>query len=36
MTNPFLEGKERDAWGPRISLEMALPLIEATQACDLG
>jgi SAM-dependent methyltransferase len=30
MTNPFLQGKDRDAWGPG-SLEMALPLIEAAR-----
>ena len=28
MTNPFLEIKNREAWGPG-SFEMALPLIEA-------
>ena len=30
MTNPFLQGKDHDAWGPG-SLEMALPLIEAVR-----
>ena len=29
MTNPFLEFKDREAWGPG-SFEMALPLVEAT------